>query len=92
MKTSSNNIRTIENYLLGRMSPADRFLFEAQLLINPTLRMDLYAQKKALALIRMYHRKKQKEELEVLHHQIFSNPAKAGFKQQISQLFKREER
>jgi hypothetical protein len=92
MKTFLNNSRTTERYLLGKIDPSERFLFEARLLIDPGLRMDLQAQKEAYALIKMYHRKKLKEELENLHQQLFRDPDKAVFKQQIIQLFKKEER
>lgn len=90
MTTSSNNIGLIEKYLQGEMGPAEKFLFEAQLLVNPGLRMDVRAQKTAYALVRMYHRKKLKEELEGIHRQIFSDPAKAVYQQQVYQLFKQE--
>jgi hypothetical protein len=92
MKTSSNNTRTIERYLLGKMDPPSRFLFEARLLVDPGLRMDLQAQKEAYALIKMYHRKKLKEEVESIHQQLFRDLDKAVFKQQIVQLFKKEEK
>ncbi|MGV8095095.1 MAG: hypothetical protein AB2L24_24840 [Mangrovibacterium sp.] len=49
MKTFLNNSRTIERYLLGKMDPSERFLFEAKLLIDPGLRMDFQAQKEAYA-------------------------------------------
>ncbi|MEN6455741.1 MAG: hypothetical protein ABFD10_15945 [Prolixibacteraceae bacterium] len=90
MTTSFNNTRLIEKYLQGEMSPAEKFLFEAQLLINPGLRMDVRAQKTAYALVGMYHRKKIREELETIHRQIFSDPEKAVYQQQVYQLFKQE--
>ncbi len=90
MTTSSNNNRTIEKYLQGEMSPSEKFLFEAQLLINPGLRMEVRAQKKAYTLVRMYHRKKLKEELESVHQQIFSDPEKTIYQQHVYQLFKQE--
>lgn len=87
MKTSLNNTIRIEKYLRGQLNPRDRFLFEAQLLMNPGLRMDLLAQKKVYTLLKMYHRKKQKEELGEVHRQLFSNPEKRHFQQHIFQLF-----
>lgn len=90
MTTSSNNTRTIEKYLRGKMSPSEKFLFEAQLLINPGLRMDVRAQKTAYALVRMYHYKKLREELENIHQQIFSDPGKGAYQQQVYQFFKQE--
>ena len=89
MKTSQNNTRLIEKYLNGRLSPADRFLFESRLVIDPVLKRDFYFQKKTLQLIKMYHRERLKEELETLHQQIFNNPDKMNFRLSINQLFKR---
>lgn len=90
MTISSNNTRLIEKYLEDRMSPAEKFLFEAQMLINPGLRTDVRAQKTVYAFVRMYHRKKLKEELEAIHRRIFSDPGKAVYQQQVYQLFKQE--
>nr|WP_319569539.1 hypothetical protein [uncultured Draconibacterium sp.] len=89
MKTSQNNTRLIEKYLNGSLSPADRFLFESRLVIDPVLKRDFYFQKKTLQLIKMYHRERLKEELETLHQQIFNNPDKMNFRLSINQLFKR---
>ncbi len=89
MNTSQNNTRLIEKYLNGRLSPADRFLFESRLVIDPVLKRDFYFQKKTLRLIKMYHRERLKEELETLHQQIFNNPDKINFRRSIIQLFKR---
>ena len=89
MKTSQNNTRLIVKYLNGSLSPADRFLFESRLVIDPVLKRDFYFQKKTLQLIKMYHRERLKEELETLHRQIFNNPDKINFRLSINQLFKR---
>ncbi len=89
MKTSQNNTRLIEKYLNGSLSPADRFLFESRLVIDPVLKRNLYFQKKTLQLIKTYHRERLKEELETLHQQIFNNPDKINFRLSIIQLFKR---
>ncbi len=87
MKTSRNNTRLIEKYLHGELTAAERLAFEAQLLVRPALRVDLYFQKKTYRLVRLYHRKKMKEELEMLHQQVFSDPEKMAFQQRIHQIF-----
>jgi len=88
MKTLLNNTRLIEKYLRGKLSPGDRLVFEAKLILNPMLQIDLHFQKKAYALVKMYHLKKVKEEIEGVHQQIFGDPAKIVFQQHIYQLFK----
>lgn len=80
MMTSPNSTRLIERYLDGKLSHADRFLFEAKLIIDPALKSDLFFQKKTLLLVKMYHREKLKEELETLHQKIFNNPDKTNFR------------
>ncbi len=88
MRTSRNNTQRIERYLLGSLSAPDKLVFEAQLLLQPKLRMELYFQKKACQFVQLYHRKKLKEELEALHQHIFDDPDKVVFQQAIYCLFK----
>jgi len=88
MMTSLNNTRLIEKYILGTLSSKDKLVFEARLLLNPMLRMDLHFQKKTYKLIKMYHREKLKDELETLNQRIFSDPDKIIFQQNIFKLFK----
>lgn len=88
MRISLNNTQLIERYLDNMLNPDDRLLFEARLILSPALRMDLYFQKKVYFLVKMYHRKKVKEKMEILHQQIFSDPSDAVYRQNIYQLFK----
>lgn len=87
MKTSSNNTYLIEQYLEGKMNPLDKLMFETKMLVNRDLRKDLYFQQKTYHLVKMYHRKKMKEDLELLSHQIFSDPTKVKFQQHILNIF-----
>ncbi len=88
MRTLRSNVQRIERYLQGSLSLSDKLVFEAQLLLQPKLRMDLYFQKKTYQLVRIYHRKKLKEELETLHQEIFNDPDNIVFQQNIYGLFK----
>jgi hypothetical protein len=88
MRTSLNDIRQTENYLHRTLSPEESLLFEARLLSDPVLRLNVYVQQKVYSLLRLYHRKKTKEALEEVHQRIFHDPAKADLQQQIAQLFK----
>lgn len=88
MRTSLNNIRQAEAYIKGRLAPQESLLFEARLLTDPLLRLNLRMQQKAYTLIRMFHRKKLKEEVAGVHEQLFNDPEQAAFRQQIKQLFK----
>ncbi len=81
----------MEAYLQGALSPFGKLAFEAALRLNPALRKDLHAQKKVHQMVRLYHRKKLKEGLENLHQQVFSNPDKAAFQQNIYELFQQQQ-
>ena len=87
MRISLNNIRLADDYIHGKLMPADRLLFEARLLLSPVLRFEVAAQKKVTLLVKMYHRKKMKEELAEIHRRIFSDPANIVFKTNIEQIF-----
>lgn len=87
MKTLSNNTKLIEQYIFGQLAPVNRLLFETRLLVNRDLRKDLYFQRKTYSIVKGYHRKKVKEDLEKLYQQIFAKPENLSFKQKILELF-----
>ncbi len=89
MRTSLNEIKHVEKYLFKQLSAEETLLFEAKLLVNPILRLNVRIQEKIYSLIKMYHRKKLKEEFEIIHENLFSDPARKEFQQSIHQLFKR---
>lgn len=90
MTTSPNNIQLIEQYLQGRLSPSEQLLFEARMIAHPELRTEVRLQEKVYRLIRMYHRKKLKEELEAVHQRLFNDPRKRSFRQRVERIFKPE--
>lgn len=87
MKTSLNDIRQIEKHLTGRGDAGDALVLEARLIVEPALRMNVMAQKKAYSLIRMYGRKKLRTDLEQIHEELFNDPAKKSFRDRIVQWF-----
>jgi len=88
MKTSWNSIRMTEEYLSNRLSPEDRLIFEARILIDPVLKMNVFLQKKIYSLVRAYGRKQLKSELQSIEHRLFQSPEKIEFQQRVSQIFK----
>ena len=88
MKISLKNTLLIEKYLEGKLPVKERFLFEARLLFEPSFREDFLLQKKTMLIIKMYHRKKLKGELETIHNKLFHSAEKTAFQQSIYQLFK----
>ncbi|MCX2679002.1 hypothetical protein OOZ15_03530 [Galbibacter sp. EGI 63066] len=87
MMTLKNSTKLIEKYIEGSLKPSDKVLFEAKLILSPTLFEQYISQKKAFEMVKFYHRKKLKEELETLHKTIFSDPEKTRFKLKIHEIF-----
>lgn len=88
MRTSLTEIRQAEQYLGAQMSAEDRLLFEARILTSPALKINVAIQQKVRRIIALFHRAQLKQEAEVVHQQLFSDPHKKDFQQSIHQLFK----
>jgi len=88
MRTSLTEIRQAEQYLGGQMNAEDRLLFEAKMLTNPVLNMNVAVQQKVRRIVALFHRAQLKEQAAAVHQQLFSDPRKKDFQQSIHQLFK----
>lgn len=89
MRTSLNNIKTIDDYLLGNMEPGDTLLFEANILLNGKLREDVLCQQDTHAIIRQYGRKNIKAEIKAVQQTLATAPQHQNFMQRIVNLFKK---
>lgn len=87
MRTSLNNIRETEEYLLGVMAPVEQLVFNARILIDPLLRRNTHFQKKAYSVIRHYGRKKLREEIGAVETRMFHNRGTRSFQDQVSKIF-----
>jgi hypothetical protein len=87
MKTSPNNIQAIEQYLSGTLSPAGALLFKARLLTDPKLRIKLALQKKVYALVQHFGRQELRSRLEVIHQNLFQDPDKKSYQQEVYRYF-----
>lgn len=87
MRASLNEIRTIEQYLTGRMLVEDRLVLEAKALVDPSLASRIGLQKKIHDVLRLYHRRKLKRRAEEIHTVLFTDPSKTSFRKSILQLF-----
>lgn len=56
--------------------------------VIPGLREEVQLQSRVNVLVKQYHRKKLKEELESISSHLFSDPAKKDFQRKIFQIFK----
>lgn len=88
MKTSWSDIQQIERYLLNQLDGEAHQVFEADLQVNTLLRMNVKVQRHMMQLLQYYHRRKLRRAVERTRNRIFADPAKAGFRQEITQLFK----
>jgi len=88
MRTSLNEIKQVEKYLFNQLTTEESLLFEARMLTNPMLRLNVRVQEKIYSVLRFYHRKKLKEEFEHIHENLFKDPMKKDFQKSIYQLFK----
>ena len=83
-----NNIREIERYIEGTMDRNEAVLFEEKMRNDSLLGLNVRLQEKVLAIIRMYHRKKLKIELEEVHQRIFNDPGKVTFRERVMGIFR----
>lgn len=89
MRTSLNEIRQNEAYLLHNMEPGDALAFGAEMMVNKRRRVDLAIQEKLYAVVRLYGRKQLRAEIEQVHQELFQNPVHASFRGKIARIFRR---
>ena len=87
MQTSLIETRDIEEYLLGRKSPEESVLFQANLILRPELSDKLKWQERTFVLVQLYGRKKLKAELQEVEGLLFREVAFEGFRNKILRLF-----
>jgi cytochrome c-type biogenesis protein CcmH/NrfG len=71
-----------------KLPPEERLLFEAQLLTSPLLRWNVSAQQRVYTLLKLYHRRKIKEQTQTVQQKLFQESQHAAWREQITQLFK----
>ncbi len=88
MRTSLNEIKLIDEHIFNKVAAEDALLFDALLILDPGLLNRVTWQKHTHAIVMQYGRKKLVDEIEKVHHQLFSEPRHHSFKQRIMGLFK----
>lgn len=89
MRTSLNNIKLIDDYLLGRMPAGDTLLFEANMVLNTDLLSDVEFQQKTLATVRQFGRQQLRAEISAVQQKLTSGQEHRGFMQRIANYFKK---
>ena len=87
MKTSLNELRLIEHYLLSDNKDGESFLFEAKMILQPDLKQQVYWQNKTYQMVRDYGRKQLKNEIENIHETLFNTDTHQSFRQKVMRLF-----
>jgi hypothetical protein len=88
MRTSLNDIKVIDDYLLDQLPVASRVAFEARLKHDAMLRLNVFLQQKVYALLKVYHRQKIKQKAEAVHDEIFQGSDHGAFRDSIHKIFK----
>jgi len=89
MRTSLNEIKAIDDHVLGHAAPDEALLFEAKLIINPELKQQVMWHKQTLSLVQQYGRNNFRAEIEAVHQKLFSQPEHEGFRKKIMRLFRK---
>lgn len=87
MRTSLSEIKHIEDFLAGRLSPQEMLLMRAKLLLDPSLRQNVSMLKATYTAVQMYGRRKMKSQLTIIHQKLFTDPGKQNYREQIFKLF-----
>jgi len=87
-----NKIKTIEQFLSGKLNAEEALLIEAKLLLDEELQRKICWQKEAYSVIETYGREKLRLEIEAVHQKLFTKPEHSGFKKKILRFFKNNSR
>jgi hypothetical protein len=87
MRTSLNNIKTIDDYILGNMAPGDALLFQAKMLLSSDLSDDVCHQQNTYSIIRQYGRQSIRAEIVAVQQTLTTAPQHRGFMQRFKNLF-----
>lgn len=87
MKTSLNELRLIEDFLLSDCVNEETCLFEARLILESDLEEQVYWQDKTYQIIQDYGRKQLKIEIEKIHQTLFDANEHKSFRQRVMRLF-----
>jgi hypothetical protein len=88
MRTSLNEIKLVDDYLLKKAAPGDALLFDAMLILNPELAAMVIWQQNTHAAIKQYSRKKLRAEIDAVHVKLFNEARYSSFRQKILNFFK----
>ena len=90
MRTSLIETQQIEAHLLQRSETGEALVFEAKMLFDPELKDKVLWQQKTYDLIKLYGRDQLRQEIETIHHKLFTENQHKNFRQKIMSLFSKK--
>jgi hypothetical protein len=87
MRTSRSDTQLIEKLLQGQLQASESPVFEQRWQEKPRFRLDFFAQKKLLKLLRIYHRQEEKKAFEAIHQKLMSDPNKSNWRRSVLDVF-----
>jgi len=88
MRTSLNEIKEIEDWVMQSGELPDRLVTEAKMLIDPSLKDKAEWQLETYKVVKAYGRRKLQDELIEVESKLFSEPQYKVFQRQIHSIFK----
>lgn len=89
MRTSLNEINLLEAYLCNKLTVEEKLLLDARLIVDESLRDQLFWQKQSYQLVKEYGRRKLQEQLKVVEQDFFDNPQNKTLIRRIKSYFNR---
>jgi hypothetical protein len=89
MRTSLTRLAAIEEFISGEVSSENKILFEANLILDKELVIDVRHQKQAYQIIRLFCRQTLRSELENIHENLFTEPKNKPFRDRILKIFQK---
>ncbi len=87
MRTSLNNIQETEQYLKGQLTPEDRLVYDARLIIDTDLNEQTRWQQHTYEVVRAYGRMQFRNELDKIHARLMTEPQHNSFRKRILNIF-----
>ena len=84
MRKSLHEIREIDQYIQKKMLGADRLVFQAKVLLSPSLAEDVRNQSRVYQCIKWFARERKSEQLQSIYNNLTEDK---NFKNEIERIF-----
>lgn len=84
MKTSLVETKLLDDHITGHLTGGEKLLFEARMIIDPVLRLNIHMQRKLYKLVKAYSRREVRSEVTCVEKKLFQNDS---FRREINSIF-----